>query len=35
MSDYNFGAYTNSDIRLSNYGIAIKNKMNKWVSYDK
>jgi len=35
MNEFNFGPYNNTDIRLSPYGIAIKNKMGKYVSYDK
>ena len=31
----NFGPYNNQNIRLSPYGIAVKNKDNKWVSYDR
>ena len=34
-NEFNFGPYNNQNIRLSPYGIAIKNKANKWVSYDK
>lgn len=30
----NFGAYTGSSLRLSMYGIAVKNKAGKWVSYN-
>ena len=33
--DFNFGSYNTDNIRLSQYGMAIKNKNNKWVSYDK
>ena len=31
----NFGPYSSNIIKLSPYGIAIKNKMGKWVSYNK
>ena len=34
-NEFNFGPYDASNVRLSPYGIAIKNKNNKWVSYDK
>lgn len=34
-NEFNFGPYNASNVRLSPYGIAIKNKNNKWVSYDK
>ena len=34
-SNFNFGAYSTNDIRMSIYGMAIKNKSGKWVSYDK
>ena len=34
-SNFNFGAYSTNDIRMSVYGMAIKNKSGKWVSYDK
>ena len=34
-NEFNFGPYNNQNIRLSPYGIAIKNKTGKWVSYDK
>ena len=30
----NFGAYTGGSLRLSMYGIAVKNKAGKWVSYN-
>jgi hypothetical protein len=30
-----FGPYSNNNLRLSPYGIAIKNKAGKWVSYNK
>lgn len=33
--DFNFGPYNSNNIRLSIYGIAIKNKAGKWVSYNK
>ena len=33
--DFNFGPYNSNSIRLSIYGIAIKNKAGKWVSYNK
>lgn len=32
--DFNFGPYSTDSIRLSMYGMAVKNKANKWVSYD-
>ena len=35
MANYNFGAYTNSNLRLSLYGLAVKNSCGKWVSYDR
>lgn len=31
----NFGPYSNPNLRLSPYGIAIKNRENKWVAYNK
>lgn len=34
-NEFNFGPYNNQNIRLSPYGIAVKNKAGKWVSYDK
>ena len=34
-TNFKFGPYNSSDVRLSIYGIAIKNKDGKWVSYDK
>ena len=34
-NEFNFGPYNNQNIRLSPYGIAIKNKSGKWISYDK
>ena len=34
-NEFNFGSYNASNVRLSPYGIAIKNKNGKWVSYDK
>lgn len=34
-TDFNFGPFNTKDIRLSLYGMAIKNKGGKWVSYDK
>lgn len=34
-TDFNFGPFNTKDIRLSLYGMAIKNKSGKWVSYDK
>lgn len=34
-NEYNFGPYNTSNVRLSPYGMAIKNKAGKWVSYDK
>ena len=30
----NFGSYTGNSLRLSPYGIAVKNKAGKWVSYN-
>ena len=35
MADFNFGPFATSDVRLSLYGMAIKNKSGKWISYDK
>ena len=32
--DFNFGPYYNDNIRLSPYGMAVKNSSGKWVSYD-
>lgn len=34
-TDFSFGPYNTSSIRLSPYGMAIKNKAGKWVSYNK
>lgn len=34
-TNFNFGPYNTSNMRLSIYGIAIKNNADKWVSYDK
>ena len=34
-NEFNFGPYDASYVRLSPYGIAVRNKNNKWVSYDK
>ena len=34
-NDFSFGPFNTKDIRLSLYGMAIKNKSGKWVSYDK
>lgn len=34
-NDFNFGPYNTNAIRISPYGMAIKNKNNKWVSYNK
>lgn len=34
-NEFDFGPYEGSNIRLSTYGIALKNKTGKWVSYDK
>lgn len=34
-NEFNFGAYNNQNLRLSPYGMAIKNKEGKWVSYNK
>ena len=33
--DFSFGPYNTSSIRLSPYGMAVKNNADKWVSYDK
>ena len=33
-NDFYFGSYDTQNIRLSMYGMAIKNKAGKWVSYD-
>ena len=32
--DFSFGPYNTDSIRLSMYGMAVKNKAGKWVSYD-
>ena len=32
--DFSFGPYNTDAIRLSLYGMAVKNEANKWVSYD-
>jgi hypothetical protein len=32
---FNFGAYTKDNIRMSIYGTAVKNKIGKFVAYDK
>ena len=32
--DFSFGPYNTDAIRLSMYGMAVKNKAGKWVSYD-
>jgi len=34
-NEFDFGPYEGNNIRLSTYGIALKNKTGKWVSYDK
>lgn len=34
-NDFSFGPYNTNAIRISPYGMAIKNKNNKWVSYNK
>lgn len=34
-NEFDFGPYNGSDIRLSTYGIALKNKVGKFVSYDR
>ncbi len=34
-NEFNFGAYNTNSIRMSLYGMAIKNKAGKWVAYDK
>lgn len=34
-TDFSFGPYNTSSIRLSPYGMAIKNKAGKWISYNK
>ena len=34
-NDFSFGPYTGNAIKLSPYGIAIKNKAGKWVSYNR
>ena len=34
-NEFNFGAYNNQNLRLSPYGMAIKNKEGKWVSYNR
>lgn len=34
-TDFSFGPYNTNSIRLSPYGMAIKNKAGKWVSYNK
>ena len=34
-NEVNFGPYEGNNIRISTYGIALKNKIGKWVSYDK
>ena len=35
MNDFSFGPFNTSEIRLSLYGMAIKNKAGKWVCYDR
>lgn len=34
-NNFNFGSYSTNNIKLSLYGMAVKNKAGKWVSYDK
>lgn len=34
-TDFSFGPYSTASIRLSPYGMAIKNKAGKWISYNK
>lgn len=34
-TDFSFGPYTSNNLRLSTFGIALKNKENKWVSFDR
>lgn len=34
-NDFSFGPYNTGSIRLSPYGMAIKNKAGKWISYNK
>lgn len=34
VNNFDFGSYKTDNIRLSLYGMAIKNKNGKWVSYD-
>lgn len=34
-TDFSFGPYNTNSIRLSPYGMAIKNKAGKWISYNK
>lgn len=34
-TDFSFGPYNTGSIRLSPYGMAIKNKAGKWISYNK
>ena len=34
-TDFSFGPYNTTSIRLSPYGMAIKNKAGKWISYNK
>ena len=34
-NNFNFGVYNNANVRLSTYGMAIKNKSGTWVAYDK
>lgn len=33
-NEFDFGPYNGNNIRLSTYGIALQNKVGKWVSYD-
>lgn len=34
-TNLSFGPYTSNNLRLSTFGIALKNKENKWVSFDR
>lgn len=34
-NNFSFGSYNTNNIKLSLYGMAVKNKAGKWVSYDK
>ena len=35
VTNFSFGPYSTTNIRLSPYGMAIKNKAGKWISYNK